>query len=247
MSVFKRGGIYWFEFVHGGHRHRRSTKVKSLREARQIEAKFKTAFAMGDVGIIERKKVPSMKEAMSDFLAWSRQEHATKPATYQRYVTSSKALLQHFTDVSLDKITPDEVECYKTNRLSQRRTARSKDGRKTGKGKIKPATVNRELACLRAMFNHVLKSDVPLRNPIGKRGAKTLREDNEQTRVLSYDEQAKYLAVGTPVLRDVATLMLETGMRPEEVYRILPENVHLVKSTLFSPYGKTKAARRGFA
>ena len=39
-------------------------------------------------------------------------------------------------------------------------------------------------------------------------------------------------------------IMLQTGMRPEEVYRIEPKNVHLAKSYLFDPYGKTKAARR---
>ncbi|MBV8673306.1 MAG: site-specific integrase [Acidobacteriaceae bacterium] len=33
-------------------------------------------------------------------------------------------------------------------------------------------------------------------------------------------------------------------MRPEEVYRIRPENVNLVGGFLFNPYGKTKAARR---
>ena len=48
----------------------------------------------------------------------------------------------------------------------------------------------------------------------------------------------------TPMLRDVATLMLETGMRPEEVYRIQPENVNLPGGFLFNPFGKTKAARR---
>ncbi len=181
---------------------------------------------------------------MSDFLKWSEQEHAAKPATYRRYVTSSKALLQHFKDVTLDKITPDEVERFKTVRQGQRRTARGKNGRQATKGTISPATTNRELACLRAMFNHVLKGDVPLRNPIRKSGAKLLRENNEQTRVLSYDEQEKYLEVATPMLRDVATLMLETGMRPEEVYRMLAENVHVDKSSLFNPYGKTKAARR---
>jgi len=42
----------------------------------------------------------------------------------------------------------------------------------------------------------------------------------------------------------VATLMLETGMRPEEVYRIQPENVNLAGGFLVNPYGKTKAARR---
>jgi integrase len=46
------------------------------------------------------------------------------------------------------------------------------------------------------------------------------------------------------MLRDVATLMLETGMRPEEVYRIRRENVLLAQGFLAILYGKTKAARR---
>src|SRR6185312_8181017 len=37
----------------------------------------------------------------------------------RRYKTSSVVLLKHFRDVSLDKITPDEVERYKTARLNQ--------------------------------------------------------------------------------------------------------------------------------
>ena len=111
----------------------------------------------------------------------------------------------------------------------------------TGK-KIRPATLNRELACLKALFNHAIKSDLAFRNPVSR--VDFLPECNEQTRVLTYDEQAKYLVAATPVLRDVATLMLETGMRPEEVYRIKPENVNLAGGFLFNPYGKTKAARR---
>jgi site-specific recombinase XerD len=106
--------------------------------------------------------------------------------------------------------------------------------------KIKPATVNRELACLRAMFNHAIKADVSLKNPIGKSAARALREDNEQTRVLTYDEQEKYLTEATPMLRDVATLMLETGARPEEVYRIEPKNVHLAETIGSIPTAKQK-------
>ena len=64
-----------------------------------------------------------------------------------------------------------------------------------------------------------------MRNPVSR--VNFLKEQNEQTRVLSYDEQELYLAAATSMLRDIATLMLETGMRPEEVYRIRPENVHL--------------------
>ena len=119
------------------------------------------------------------------------------------------------------------MERYKTIRLNQHKTVRTKDGRKPTKQRIQPASVNRELACLRAMFNHAIKLDLPLRNPVSL--VKALPEDNQQTRVLSFDEQHKYLQAATPLLRDVATLMLETGMRPEEVYRIQPQNVHLAE------------------
>ena len=51
------------------------------------------------------------------------------------------------------------------------------------------------------------------------------------------------LAASQP-LQDIATLMIETGMRPEEVYRIRRENVFLDQGYVLNPYGKTKAARR---
>ncbi len=63
-------------------------------------------------------------------------------------------------------------------------------------------------------------------------------------RIISHEEQQKYLAVASPLLRDVAIVMLETGMRPEEVLTIRRENVHLIKRYLFVPDGKTRFARR---
>lgn len=80
------------------------------------------------------------------------------------------------------------------------------------------------------------------KNPV--KGVKFLNEDNEQTRVLNAEEEKLYLLAASQPLQDIATLMLETGMRPDEVYRIRRENVHLEQGYLFNPYGKTKAARR---
>jgi integrase len=245
MSIFKRGNVYWYHFLHDGRHVQRSTKQGNPRVARQIEAAYRTALAKGEVGITERKKIPAFKAAMADFLKWAKQDHQMAPSTAERYRYSSFALLSFFGDKPLDKITPDEVERYKTSRAAEFKTVRGKDKKRVQtKQRLRPATVNRELACLRAMFNHTIKGEVPLRNPISKTAAKVLREDNEQTRVLTYDEQGKYLEKATPMLWDVATLMLETGMRPEEVYRIQPANVYLTESYLFNPYGKTKAAKR---
>jgi hypothetical protein len=78
---------------------------------------------------------------MSDFLAWSLLEHQAHPATHTRYKVSAVALRKHFGDAQLDRITPEEIERFKTVRGVQvsPRTKR----------KVKPATVNRELACLK--------------------------------------------------------------------------------------------------
>ncbi len=234
MSIFKRGSVYWYHFLFNGEHFQQSTKQGNPRVARQIEAAHRTALAKGEVGIKERRKAPGFKAAMRDFLMWSKRQHEEHPATHRRYLVSSAALLRYFGDVHIDRINPADVEQFKA--------ARGTDKGQRTRRRIKPATVNRELACLKALFNHAIKADLPLRNPVSH--VDFLPEHNEQTRVLSFDEQERYLAVATPTLRDVATLMLETGMRPEEVYRIRQENVNLAAGFLANPYGKTKAARR---
>jgi integrase-like protein len=65
--------------------------------------------------------------------------------------------------------------------------------------------------------------------------------------VLSYREEQLYLSEASQPLRDIATLMLETGMRPEEVYFTTAANVDLEDNFLFNPVGKTKAAKRKIA
>jgi integrase len=137
-------------------------------------------------------------------------------------------------DIPLDRITPEGVEGFKTQRTAQK-------GKATGR-LLRPGTVNRELACLKAMFNFAIKGDLVLKNPVAR--VRFLPEHNEQMRVLTFTEQQQYLAAAPPALHDIAVLMLETGMRPEEVYRIEKESVHLEGGYVFNPVGKTKAARR---
>ncbi len=244
MAVFKRGDVYWYEFVYGGRRYRKSTNVRNQRVGGDIERAFRTALAKGDVGITERKPVPGFRASMSDFLKWSKEEHVAHPRTHVRYKTSSVALLNFFGDTPLDKITPEEVEKFKITRGSDFKTVRAKKKgvRVKTKKRLRPATVNRELACLKALFSFFIKADLVVKNPVSR--VKFLAEDNQQTRVLSPTEERDYFANASPVLRDVARLILEMGMRPEEVYTIRSENVDLARKTLFVPQGKTKAARR---
>jgi len=251
-----RSKVWWVGFVWKGQRIERSTKQTNKRKAAQAETRLRSNLAEGKP-IDEGNQVSSFKAAMSEFLRWAKSNYTEHPRTYQRYVTSSGALLRFFRDRKLQSITVKDVERFKNARAKERK--RYKVSRKRAAGlkrrpapkpkTIRPATVNRELACLKVLFNYFIATSHPsLTNPVkgGTGGVKFLDEDNEQNRIVSYEEEGIYLSCCSQPLRDVAALIIQTGMRPEEVYRIRLENISLngKVSSLFNPFGKTKAAKR---
>ena len=71
MAVYKqpKSKYWWYKFIWNGEQIRESTKQTSKRVAEQMEAAHRTALAKGEVGIRERKPVPTLKEfAERDFL-----------------------------------------------------------------------------------------------------------------------------------------------------------------------------------
>src|ERR1019366_4858912 len=208
MAVFKRGGKWWFQFFYRNQRIQQSTRQGSRKVALDIQAARRTALAKGEVGIKSAKPVPRFDAAIKEFLTWTEENHTDHPQTHRRHIISSVALLRFFKKVPLDMITVQDVEVFKQKRLAMKspRTKRL----------LKPATVNRELACLRQLINYFIRNEVVTLNPVTS--IKFLAENNEQTRVISFDEQKKYLAECSQPLRNVAALMLETGMRPDELY-----------------------------
>ncbi len=233
-SLYKRGNIWWMNFWQDEHHVQRSTRCTNKRDAAEYQRAYRTQIAKGEVGLEARKVIPVFSCAVKDFLLWSRLEHAAKPNTFKRYEIASKALSRFFRDAPLDRITKDDVERFKQTR--------AKATSPRTKRRLRPATINRELACLKILFNRAVKSDVIAKNPVSL--VKFYNEDNEQVRVLSYDEERLYLLAASQPLQDVAVLMLETGARPDEVCRMKCADVDLARNTIFIQAGKTKAARR---
>jgi len=69
-------------------------------------------------------------------------------------------------------------------------------------------------------------------------------EPLDSMQVIGFEDQATYLSEASQPLRDIAKVMLGTGMRPEEVFRMRVENIDFKQGSIFNPFGKTKAARR---
>ena len=165
MSLYKRGKTWWMNLWFEGSHVQRSTRCKSKRDAETVERAYYTQLAKSEVGIEPKKAVPNFGDAIEDFLAWSKIEHAAKPNTYIRYETSTGPLKRFFRDTRLDRISSNDVEKYKVWRSQQTcrpRGKKPKDPSRTKKAKTKskvlaPATVNRELACLKKMLNRLVR------------------------------------------------------------------------------------------
>src|ERR1700678_853853 len=80
-------------------------------------------------------------------------------------------------------------------------------------------------------FYHAKRMGYSVENPVV--GGAMFRPALDAMLVLTFDEQRSYLAEASQPLHDIAEIMLDTGMRPEEVFRITIENIDFEKK-LFS-------------
>ena len=107
-------------------------------------------------------------------------------------------------------------------------------------------TLRHDLDNLSKFYEWAVKMGYATYNPV-RQVKKPSIEDAVRMYILSDAEAFLYfeLALARRIdLHDVATLIVNQGMRPEEVIEIEKKNVDLIARTLRIPKGKTKAAKR---
>jgi integrase len=239
MAVYKqpKSKNWWYKFTWNGEAIRESTKQTNKRVAEQMEAAHRTSLAKGEVGIRDRKPVPTLKDfAERDFLPFVRSTFCAKVQTMKYYEHGVKTL------VSFEKLATARLDSVTTETIAAFIAGRKNAG-------LEISTINRELQALRRMFH--------LAQEWGKveKALPTVRMvpgEKHRERVLKSEEEALYFAGAKSeamnqhsdpsVLSDVASILLDCGLRPEECFRLRPENVR--GGTLEIQYGKTDNARR---
>jgi len=110
---------------------------------------------------------------------------------------------------------------------------------------IKEVTIRHDLHALSAFLKFGLKRHWLKENPLV---GVDIPSDADAVRmhVLSAEEEKAYFDGATkyPMLHDLAQLILNQGMRPEEAREMRKIDVDLVNCLIHIPKGKTKAARR---
>ena len=196
------GRVWWIEWYQDGQRKReRIGPNKSAAEQRLREV----LTARTDGRYI--KKSPDVRTFFKDLATWYLELPEVKAKrSYSRDQRSVRLLSPHFGDRLLKDITPATVEGYKQKRLADT----NYKGTTT-----KPATVNREMACLKTIFSKAVKNGKAERNPTY--GVKLLKENNVRDRVLSSEEYDNLLTHCLPHLKPIMKLAYFTGMRLEEI------------------------------
>ena len=233
MSIYKRGGIYWYKFMWRGKVFRESTKQGNDKVARQMESAHRTSLAKGEVGIREKK--PAL--VLSDFIEkrmepWARARfEKSSPKTWRDYYRVGLLAIKNYrplANAKLDEITSETVAGFAAHRQS---------------GGLQISSVNSSLQILRRTLRLAVEWDAVPSTP----AVKMLPGARHRERVVTPHEQAKYLAAAIDPLCSVAEILVDTGLRPEECFRLRWEALTWSNGrhgTLLVTHGKTAAARR---
>jgi len=197
-----------------------------------MESAHRTSLAKGEVGIREPKVIPTLKDFCTDRVEpWAKSTfEKTTRKSWLWYRTGIRALTKYgpLADAPLDGITGELASEFAAYRLR--------------KG-MQVSTANNSLRVLRRILNLAAEWGVLTVAP----KVKVLSGERRRERVITLEEEARYLAAVPEPLASIAVVLADTGARPEECFRLRWENVTWLNGrngALLVMHGKTAAARR---
>jgi len=122
MSIYKRGGIYWYKFQWHRKLVRESTKQGNNKIARSMESAHKTSLAKGEVGFRDKKPVPTLVEFCEKrFVPWIKTTTALKTST-DYYGSGIRAIkcCKSIAERPLDEISSEQFAEFAAFRQAQR-------------------------------------------------------------------------------------------------------------------------------
>jgi len=231
MSIYKRGDVYWYKFMWNGTLVRESTKQGNDKVARTMESAHRTKLALGEVGIREKKTIPTLQEFCEDrFEPWARSSfERTCPATW-KYRAGMRAILGHkqFAKKKLNEINGEQIAEFASHRQSLG---------------LQISYVNGSIRALRRILRLAVEWGVLDTAP----RIEMLSGEHRRERVVTPEEENRYLASAPSLLAQIAAVLVDTGLRPDECFRLRWEDLTWVNGrngTLLVTHGKTASARR---
>ena len=208
--IYRRGQVWWIKFYDNGR-----PRYESSRSPKETDAKRLLSLRLGQV--VEGKcPAPEAQRATFEDLALDLENEYR--ANGRRSLAHLLARITHlrrfFGPLRAANITTSEVQRYIIKRQEERASN---------------ATVNRELAALKRMFNLAAKATPPKVGRVPY--IPMLQENNARQGFFEYAEFEKVRAVLSEFLKPVATFAFHTGWRKSEIVNLTWEQVDLHTAT----------------
>ena len=196
-----------------GKRVREQKSIHRLDLAREWRQTRKADALRGEITRKKDEPKPMTFSALAEeyLVVWSKVKK--KPLSYKRDGETLRRLGRTFGRRIISDITRRDIERYFAERAND--TVGSGERRHP----VTPATMNRELCCLKNMMRKAVDWGYLESNPAGS--IKQERESPPEYDFLTEDEIDRLLEnCGTPQLRAIVTVAVNTGLRRGEIFRL---------------------------
>jgi len=217
-GITKRGNVWWYEFMIDGQPYRRPIpEAKTRTDAKNAMTAARAAVLNGTYELpVNAQTFREFAEQV--YLPWAKENKRSD----ESYMVA--ALVEHFGNKNLSKITPAMVEQYKISRkkgITRRNQVRS------------AASVNREVTILSRIYTLAIREKIVRTNPAA--GVKKYHEDNKRVRYLLPEEEPRLLAQCVDErshLLPVVILAIQTGLRRSEILKLTISDVDLFRNII---------------
>jgi len=232
MGIYKRirehkdgsETAYWYirYWVNGKERKESIGKVgtvtKTIAQARLEERRRQ--IRLGQLDMLQAK-IPTLEDFTENYIEYVRDIKQNR--SWKCAILYLNSLNKAFGNKKLSQITSRDIDDYKLARLKN----------------LKPASVNRELACLSHLFNLAKRQNRFFgENPVSI--SKLLPENNLVERIITRHEEESLLKNSSDELRAIIICALQTGMRKNEIITLTWDNVDLKSNIITVEHTNTK-------
>jgi integrase len=225
--LYRRGNVWWYEFIFNGSRIRESSHTDSKTIARQLELKRRRDLELA-VGGIKRERPLQFRVATKQWFSTKTALSKLGLRYYRQYI---RKLEEQFGNRFISEIDADDIAALQRLRQSEGLSGRQ---------------INAEVATLRAILRYF-----GLWGQISGR-IRLLRQNNEVGRSLTVEEEERLLHAAmesrSPALYPFLLLSLDAGLRPSETRALLRSSLktqweadRLIEADVLVRHSKTAA------
>lgn len=204
------GKVYWVEYYFRGQRKReRIGPSRAAAEHREREILSKRA----EGAVIKKKSDPFF----DDIAKWYTElDTVMAKKSYDRDNLSISKLSAFFSGKRVSEITVNSIESYRLKRALEKSCR---------KQKTRPATINREIACLRSIL-YLAREEKGI-DVLSFKKIKPLDEQNTRNRILSDKELENLLEHLPPHTLQIVLMAYLTAMRKSEILQLTWDKVDI--------------------